>query len=232
MEQPPLAYYVYVDFENTQNINLALLQNNPIHLTLLVGEKQKHLPVHLVQHLLKYHTKVNLIEVTTTAKNALDFVLTFHIGKAVALDPNGYFYIVSKDKGYDALIKHLTENNIKAARYDEFDNLPPLQKNNLFNNVSFTQSPLISSLEITLATNSVQKNTTQAISVTEAVNIISERLRKYSSNRPSRYESLIAYINSYLRNTTPTLEGKTVVEQFIKQNLIKLDANKKVLYSL
>lgn len=230
MEQTPLLHYVYVDFENTQAINLALIHNKPIRVTLLVGEKQKQLPLTLVQHLLQYHAKVNLIEITTTSKNALDFVLAFHIGQTVALNSQGYFYIVSQDKGYDALIKHLTERKIKAERYTEFSLLPLFNKQPLNPAPHPIPNPLSDS-QLTVIPQAKQIIPIPTPTVPEAAKLILEHLRKNTSNRPSRYASLMTYTQSYLRNVSPTVESKAVVEQLIKQNLIRLDDQQKVQYT-
>ena len=45
--------HIFVDFENTQVTDLKLIHNKPVRVMLIVGEKQKHLPVSLVQQLLQ-----------------------------------------------------------------------------------------------------------------------------------------------------------------------------------
>jgi len=58
---------------------------------------------------------VQLVRLTATGKNALDFTLAYYVGRAVAADPTGFFHIVSKDTGYDPLIEHLRSKHIRAA---------------------------------------------------------------------------------------------------------------------
>ncbi|WP_139282205.1 PIN domain-containing protein [Thiothrix caldifontis] len=93
-------------------------------LLLVIGEKQKQLPIPLIKQLLAHADQVGLIEANCVGKNALDFVLSFHIGQWAKQDPTGYFHIVSKDKGFDPLITHLKQLKVSAARHDEFAQIP------------------------------------------------------------------------------------------------------------
>ena len=98
--------HVFVDFENGQKINLALVGNKAVSLVLLIGMKQK-VSGELVERLMEYAASVQLIRLTLTGRNALDFTLAYYVGRAVLSDPTGYFHIISKDTGYDPLVEHL-----------------------------------------------------------------------------------------------------------------------------
>jgi hypothetical protein len=124
MENPKRTNYIFVDFENTQVVDIGLLAGKAAILLLVVGEKQKHLPISLVKQLLTHADQVGLIESTCVGKNALDFILAYHVGQWVKQDPSGYFHIISKDKGFDPLIAHLQQQKVSAARHDEFTKIP------------------------------------------------------------------------------------------------------------
>ncbi|EIJ33191.1 PIN domain-containing protein [Thiothrix nivea] len=124
METPKRTNYILVDFENTQAIDLALIKNKPVVVILLIGEKQKHLPVTLVRQLLEFPDKVRLIESAGSGKNALDFILACQVGQLSQQDPAGFYHIVSKDKGFDPLVAHLKQQKIFAARHDAFAQIP------------------------------------------------------------------------------------------------------------
>ncbi len=53
-------------------------------------------------------------------------VLSNHIGAARQADPAGYFHILSRDKDFDALIGHLKDHGILAARRASFSENPVL----------------------------------------------------------------------------------------------------------
>lgn len=124
MENPRRTNYIFVDFENTQVHDIGLISGKPVILLLVMGEKQKQLPIPLIKQLLAHADQVGLIEANCTGKNALDFVLSFHVGQWAKQDPTGYFHIVSKDKGFDPLITHLKQLKVSAARHDEFAQIP------------------------------------------------------------------------------------------------------------
>jgi hypothetical protein len=48
--------------------------------------------------------------------NALDFHIAYYIGRLAAKCPDAYFHIISKDTGFDPLIKHLKGQGISCQR--------------------------------------------------------------------------------------------------------------------
>jgi len=121
--------YIFVDFENVQETDLDRLMGKPIKVVLVLGERHKSLPVVLVKKLLKYASQVDLVETGRGGKNALDLILAHHIGTAKKADPQGYFHILSRDKGFDALIGHLRDSGTLAARHAAFSEIPVLMNN-------------------------------------------------------------------------------------------------------
>ncbi|QTR44520.1 NYN domain-containing protein [Thiothrix litoralis] len=124
MENPKRTHYIFVDFENTQVMDVRLLSGKPVILLVVTGDKQKQLPIPLIKQLLANADQVGLIEANCSGKNALDLVLAYHMGQWAKQDPTGYFHIVSKDKGFDPLITHLKQLKVSAARHDEFTQIP------------------------------------------------------------------------------------------------------------
>lgn len=52
----------------------------------------------------------------TAGNNALDFHIAYYIGVLSSEDPTAYFHIISKDSGFDPLIKHLKGKKVFAQR--------------------------------------------------------------------------------------------------------------------
>src|SRR6267378_8166531 len=121
---PPPVNHVFVDFENVHEVDLAIIGTKAVSFTLLMGSRQTKLDASLVEKLLEHATSVQLVRLTSTGKNALDFTLAYYVGRAVAADPTGHFYIISKDTGYDPLIAHLRSRQISADRHGSFEVLP------------------------------------------------------------------------------------------------------------
>lgn len=60
-----------------------------------------------------------VIKLSGNGSNALDFHIAFYLGVLAVRDSAAYFHIISKDTGYDPLIRHLRAKNIKAHRFED-----------------------------------------------------------------------------------------------------------------
>ena len=118
--------YIFVDFENVQETDLDRIANRLVKVRLVLGERHKSLPMKLVKLIQKFPEQVQLIETGLNGKNALDFVLACEIGVESVKDPTGYFHVLSRDKGFDALIRHLKNKGVLAARHAAFSEIPVL----------------------------------------------------------------------------------------------------------
>jgi hypothetical protein len=120
------THYIFIDYENIQEFDLDLIAGKPVKVFLVVGSKRKTMPMELTKQLMRFGEQVKWIESEGASRNALDLVLTYHVGQQVKADSNGYFHIISKDKDYDALIKHLRVNKVLANRDEVFAKIPAL----------------------------------------------------------------------------------------------------------
>ncbi len=119
-----MTYFVFVDFENVQKVDLALIENKPVHVTLLIGKNQTWLDLTLVQQIRRLPNQVELLEVGASGPNALDLTLAYYLGRAIEQIPEANYAIVSKDKDFDPMIGHLTRKGIAVVRKDSFAALP------------------------------------------------------------------------------------------------------------
>ena len=103
----PPTNHVFVDFENVPEVDASIIGLKAVNFTLLLGANQKKLDAALVEKLMEHSASVQLVRLTSSSKNAVDFALAYYLGRAVLADPTAYFHLVSKDKGYDPLIEHL-----------------------------------------------------------------------------------------------------------------------------
>jgi hypothetical protein len=120
MDSPAPLHFVFIDFENVQDVAPTAFAANTASYILLLGSKQRKLDAALLEQLLQHAASVELVRLTSPGRNALDFTLAYYVGRAVAANPGGCFHIVSRDKGYDPLILHLTSRNINARRIEDF----------------------------------------------------------------------------------------------------------------
>ena len=115
--------HVFVDFKNVHEVDQAVIGARSVSLTLLLGARQTKLDAALVEKLMEHAATVQLVRLTSSGKNALDFALAYYVGRAVMADPTGHFHIVSKDTGFDPLVEHLRSRRIHAHRHDDFTTL-------------------------------------------------------------------------------------------------------------
>jgi len=108
--------YVLVDFENVQPKDLGLLKDGPFKVKLFLGPSQSKIPVALASALQALGGNAEYVVLETAGKNALDFHIAYYIGVLSGEDPSAFFHIISKDSGFDPLIKHLKAKKVFAHR--------------------------------------------------------------------------------------------------------------------
>jgi len=100
-----------------------------VNLGKLVSEAEKYgLPVLAVTAVGKELGKdARYIKIAGGGQNALDFHIAYYVGELAAVEPDAQFHIISKDKGFDPLIRHLKERNIHVRRERDLGEIPLLQ---------------------------------------------------------------------------------------------------------
>jgi len=106
---------VLVDFENVQKLDLARL---PAHarIRIFVGAQQAKLPTALVLQAQALGLAIEWIRIEGNGPNALDFHIACHLGEGLARTPQGEFVIVSRDTGFDPLLRHLKARGLHCRR--------------------------------------------------------------------------------------------------------------------
>ena len=123
------SHYILIDFENVQPSNLQLLQQHPVKLFVFVGENQNKISFDVVSAIQSFGDNAQYIKITGNGPNSLDFHIAFYIGQLSLQDPKSSFYIISKDTGFDPLIKHLRTKKIKVGRALDIEEIPFIKNN-------------------------------------------------------------------------------------------------------
>jgi hypothetical protein len=116
--------YVLIDFESVQVKSLALLGGDQFRVHLFLGPHHAKLPRPLVLAMHGFGERAKYVELDTPGPNALDFHVAYYLGSLSASDPDGFFHVISKDTGFDPLIKHLKSRKIFAARSETIEDMP------------------------------------------------------------------------------------------------------------
>ena len=118
--------YIFIDYENVCPDDLSRIEGKCAQVHLVLGARQERPSRRLHRQIEEHAEKVQMIKTPLVGKNALDFVLACEVGTQVMKDPEGYYHVISKDTGFDALIKHLQSNDILAARRQSLADVPAL----------------------------------------------------------------------------------------------------------
>lgn len=198
--------HVFVDYENVHEVDHSVIGSKTTTLTILLGPKDTKLDVILVEKLLAHAASVQLVRLTTSGKNALDFTLAYYVGRAAITDPEGYFHIISRDAGFDPLIQHLRSRHIRAHRHPDFSHLS-------FSGPSKTAEPAPPPLS-------------------DDMTKVLEHLRKNTTNRPKRKTTLASHLLAHLGKNSTEAAVSELVENLVKAGHLTIADKGTVSYNL
>ena len=112
--------FFLIDFENVQPTGIGSLVPGSCRIMMFLGQNQSKVPVALSRALQPFGTDVEYLQISGSGPNAVDFHIAFYIGRLAASHPDATFTIVSKDTGFDPLVKHLASLKIACNRSASF----------------------------------------------------------------------------------------------------------------
>ena len=129
--------FVLIDSENVKPEYIERLKHEHFRVVVFVGANLKRLDFPIVNAVQSLGSNGSYVQISSHGPGALDFHIAYYIGKLSAAHPNAYFHVISKDKGFDPLIKHLKDQKIFCSRsasvleiplVKSTDKLPPRQR--------------------------------------------------------------------------------------------------------
>lgn len=108
--------FILVDFENVQPNDIGLLMDGPFKVKVFLGPNQSKIPIKLATALQSLGDNAEYIVLKTAGNNALDFHIAYYIGVLSMTEPTALFHVISKDTGFDSLLKYLKGKKIFAQR--------------------------------------------------------------------------------------------------------------------
>jgi hypothetical protein len=117
-----------IDFESVQPASIDSLEQDQHRVLVFVGATQAKLPYEVVSAIQRMGERAQYVKISGSGPNALDFHIAFYIGELSAQDPTSHFHIISKDTGFDPLIRHLKTRHISAARAASIEDMRPQAK--------------------------------------------------------------------------------------------------------
>lgn len=119
--------YVLIDYENVQPSIAQALASEVFKIIVFVGASQTRVNYDLIEVLQAKGDAARCIKISGNGRNALDFHISYYIGKLAAAEPDAYFHVIALDKGMDPLMHHLQELGVRAARWETVHDIPMLK---------------------------------------------------------------------------------------------------------
>lgn len=211
--------HVFVDLENVKTVDCSVIGSNNLRLYLFLGPHNKKLDIAVVECLLENAQTVQMIRSPKLGKNALDFVLAYHLGQAVLTEPTAHFHIISKDTGFDALIDLLKSKNIKAKRHPDWSALS-LQ--------AAPTAPTAIALAAKLPTKPSPTPAESSLSAAAAKML--ETLKKAPKSRPKKTKSLVTFAREFSGKDKPDTEAEKLIAELNLATALEIDEKGNVSY--
>lgn len=117
---------LFVDLENVQKLDLARVPTNA-QVMIFYGITQKKLPEELVVQAQPLGARLKWIKISGQGPNALDFHIAFYLGQQLTQSPKSECVILSRDTGFDPLVRHLTSLGHSCRRVTTLKDAFPVQ---------------------------------------------------------------------------------------------------------
>ncbi len=115
-----------VDFENVQQIDFSMLDST-FNVIIYVGSNQKNVSLEIILTAKKFGIPIEWQQIEGNGSNALDFHIAMQLGRIIEKSPDVECVVLSKDKGFDPLIRHLSKAGMSCKRLNsllELDSKP------------------------------------------------------------------------------------------------------------
>ncbi|HEU4709215.1 MAG TPA: PIN domain-containing protein [Methylophilaceae bacterium] len=108
-----------VDFENVQQLDLSGLHDN-LAVKVFIGAHQSKLPTDLVKAAQLLGPRLEWVQIEGNGTNALDFHIAMQLGRILETAKSTECWVLSKDKGFDPLLKYMEKLGLKCHRINSF----------------------------------------------------------------------------------------------------------------
>ena len=120
--------HILIDFENVQPRDLALLKGREFKVMIFIGASQAKLPTEFVLAVQLLGPTAEYVQIDGSGRNALDFHIAYYLGRISSGTPLGDCFVVSKDTGFDPLMRHLKSTGIACRRLTTIADIPGLKE--------------------------------------------------------------------------------------------------------
>jgi hypothetical protein len=216
-----------VDYENIGKIDLAAIPEG-VRVPFFFGASQRTVPTEFLKAALRLGERFVPIDIEGQGKNALDFHIAFYLGEYLVRAPDTACVILSKDKGFDPLVRHLTRRGFRVRR-----------ANTMAEALGARTAPAAASRTAAAASTTGRaagrRGARRDPGRRQAGSLRDEALQLLSgtqkARRPRKRRGLIAVLHSHFSQQVPEDELQRLVDQLIAAGNLS-EANGAITYHL
>ncbi|MDM7924651.1 MAG: PIN domain-containing protein, partial [bacterium] len=123
-----MSKVLLIDFENVQGVNLSQIEKMDCKVAVFTGSLQSKVPIDLVTSAQRLGGRLEWIRIDGTGPNALDFHIAYVLGSMISEDPGDEYYILSRDRGFDPLIRHILKGKTYCKRIASVSEIGPVKR--------------------------------------------------------------------------------------------------------
>jgi hypothetical protein len=116
--------FLLIDFENVTHVTLASLPAE-YRVFIFVGRSQNSIPFTLTRNAQQLGTRLEWIKIEGDGRNNLDFHLAYYLGVLCTEHQDAEFLVLSRDKGFDPVIRHIVGRGHRCTRIDSLPQSTP-----------------------------------------------------------------------------------------------------------
>ncbi len=219
--------YLLVDFENVPKLDLDSIPPG-ITVPFFFGASQRKVETTFLRSALRLGPRFIPIDIEGQGKNALDFHIAFYLGEYFAKEPGAECVILSKDKGFDPLVKHLRGRGFKAGRAATVaDAFPSVGAQPAAAPVRNTQRRTPSQRATPAPRAAAPATSTSGTNQQRAHELLARMPKR---NRPRTRKRLHAHLKSAFAGKLDDDQVNTLINELVGEKAIREDAKGTLVY--
>lgn len=214
--------YLLVDFENVPKVDLAALPDD-VTVPFFFGASQKSVSKDFLKTALKLGPRFVPVDIEGQGKNALDFHIAFYLGEYLAKFADADCVILSRDKGFDPLVKHLVGRGFRVRRVAAIGEA--------FGTTHTRPEPGRGRAKARPHAAAPAPNTAESVPLDVLLRARASLVALPARNRPRKRQGLVKHLVSGLGRKHPELLVQRVVDELIREGVLQ-EADGQMTYRL
>lgn len=105
-----------------------MLKGRDFRVMIFIGATQAKLPTEFAMAVQALGSSAEYVQIDGNGRNALDFHIAYYLGSISANEASGESFVISKDTGFDPLMRHLKTKGILCRRLTSIGEIPGLKE--------------------------------------------------------------------------------------------------------